>query len=32
MYYEFELFDNVPGCVVEPIKIEEVIIPADWDI
>ena len=32
MYCEVELFDSVPGCVIEPIEIEEVIIPDDWDI
>ena len=32
MFYEVELVDMVPGCVVEPMEIEEVIIPDDWDI
>ena len=32
MYYEFELIDNVPGCVIEPTEVEEVIIPDDLDI
>ena len=32
MYYEFELIDNVPGYVIEPMEVEEIIIPYDWDI
>lgn len=32
MCYEFELVDVVPGYVIEPMEIEEVIIPDDWDI
>ena len=32
MFYEVELVDMVPGRVIEPIEIEEVIIPEDWDI
>ena len=32
MFYEVELVDNVPGFVIEPTEIEEVIIPDDWDI
>ena len=32
MFYEVELVDNVPGFVIEPMEIEEVIIPDDWDI
>ncbi len=32
MVYEIEMVDNIPGCVIEPIEIEEVIIPDDWDI
>ena len=32
MYYEFELIDNVPGCVIESTEVEEIIIPDDWDI
>ena len=29
MYYEFELIDNVPGYVIEPMEVEEIIIPDD---
>lgn len=32
MFYEVELVDMVPGYVIEPMEIEEVIIPEDWDI
>jgi hypothetical protein len=32
MYYEVELVDNISGCVIEHLKIEEVIITEDWDI
>ena len=32
MFYKVELVDNVPGFVIEPTEIEEVIIPDDWDI
>lgn len=32
MFYEVELIDMVPGCVVEPKETEETIIPDDWDI
>lgn len=32
MFYEVELVDMVPGYVIEPTGIEEVIITEDWDI
>ena len=32
MFYEVELVDSVPGYVIEPLEIKEVIIPEDWDI
>ena len=32
MCYEVEFVDMIPGCVIEPMEIEEVIIPEDWDI
>jgi hypothetical protein len=32
MFYEIELVDNVPGCVIKPMEVEEVVIPEDWDI
>ena len=32
MFYEIEMVDNVHGCVIETMEIEEVIIPEDWDI
>ena len=32
MFYEIEIVDNIPGYVIEPMEIEEVIIPDDWDI
>lgn len=30
--YEIELEDNIPGQVVEPQELPEVIIPEDFDI
>lgn len=32
MFYEIELVDMVPGCVIEPMELDEVIIPDDFDI
>lgn len=32
MFYEIELVDMVPGCVIEPLEFDEVIIPDDFDI
>ena len=32
MFYEIELYDIVPGYIIEPTEIDVVIIPDDWDI
>ncbi len=32
MFYEIEINDDVQCMIVEPVEIQEIEIPEDWDI
>ena len=32
MFYEIEINDDVQGMIVEPVEIQEIEIPEDFDI